>query len=158
MKKTILTLTLVGITISMYAYGRTPGEEVGDAIINFAIVIMCVLNIILFIKISSITENVEELRKKICPFKSGNKQLLKQMLKLDYLGKSDEAKKMLDENLTNEIFEKIFLVDKTVDYKKTEISKIIEKYEKYYKILNAEMPSKIKNIDIDKAFLQYRSV
>lgn len=155
MKKTALTLALIGIATSAFAYSDS--DKTG-AITGLIMFVGSILSLVLFVKIWIMTESVDELKKKICPRKLGNKELLKQMLKLEYLGRSDEAKKLLDENLTNEVFAKIFLVDKTVDYKKTEISKIIDKYEKYYKILNAEMPSEIKNVDVEKVFTQYRSV
>ena len=79
-------------------------------------------------------------------------------MEFKYLGKTDEAKKMLDEIVRSEFFPKILVSGKSVSVAQNEVERIINKYEKYYKILDVEMPNEIKEIDVEKIMGEYSSL
>lgn len=151
MKKLFLTLVFIGITTSMFAYS-SPGDEIGAAIINWAIVIMGILNIILLYKIWGMTNDVKELKNKIC---SEQIWLKKNLLQLKYTGKIEEAKTLLDKNFENEVFEKSLAFGVSSEKVKKDVETVIKKYEYYYKCLGCEMPNGIKDINTKDVMEDY---
>ena len=143
----------------MFAYYSSPGDEIGAAIINWAIVISAVLNAILFFRLLEMTKDVKELKNKLCSGRLYSYQLHRKLLELKYTGKVDEAKKVLDENLANEVFAKVFVYDKLLEHTQQEtVEKIIREYERYYRFLDCEMPTDIKNIDIERVKREFSSL
>ena len=67
MKKYFLTFTFTVIATSIFAYSsyRNPGDEIGQGIIGWTIVIMGILNIVLFSKIWTMTKDVHLLKEKL---------------------------------------------------------------------------------------------
>lgn len=159
MKKTALTLALIGIATSAFAYSNSD-IETATTIINVALIVMAVLQVILFFKIWGMTNDVRLLKEKICPTEMGIYKLDKKVLELQIMGKIDEAKKLVDENLVNDVFYKMFGMGagNTPVYIKGEVDGVIHKYEKYYKLLGYEMPKEIKNIDVEKVLEQYSTL
>ena len=160
MKKLFLTLAFVGVASSMFAYYRSPGEEFGAGIMTLVIIVLGVLNLIFFFKIWGMTNDVKELKNEICPdnLRVFPFLLKRKVMEFKYLGKTDEAKKMLDEIVRSEFFPKILVSGKSVSVAQNEVERIINKYEKYYKILDVEMPNEIKEIDVEKIMGEYSSL
>lgn len=149
MKKIILTLAFAGISASMFAYTNSDVEGFATFLAIVQIV-MGVLSLILFFKIWGMTNDVRKLRDNICTSGLKGEQLSKKMLILKYTGKIDEAKKLLDENLENEVFAQMCTKGNDIEYTKSQVEEIIKKYENYYKSLDCEMPAEIKNINVGK--------
>lgn len=145
----------------------------GNTIIEVIIFIAVILNIILFFRIWGMTNDVEKLKNnvfydvgrdvnklksKICNRGLTNDQLSKRVLELKYTGHMDEAKKLVDENLKIDVFNIIFTNEGTVEQTKEKFHKVIAWYEKYYKCLNCEIPSEIKDIDIKNVVGDYATL
>lgn len=160
MKKIFLTLAFMAIATSIFAYSsyRSPGDEIGEAIIGWAITIMAILNIVLFSKIWTMTKDVHQLKEQLCPNGHYEYQLRQKIVELKHMGKSDEAKKMLDEHLKNEVFVQLLVNSKSVNPTKKKVEECFRKYEKYYRYLNFEMPDEIKKIDVEKVKEEYSSL
>ena len=160
MKKTFLTLAFMAIATSVFAYSsyRNPGDEIGQGIIGWTIVIMGILNIVLFSKIWTMTNDVHQLKEKLVLDKFSEYQLRQKMVELKHMGKADEAKKMLDEHLKNEVFVQLLVNSKPVNSTKKKVEECFRKYEKYYRYLNFEMPDEIKKIDVEKVKEEYSSL
>lgn len=160
MKKIFLTLAFMAIATSVFAYSsyRNPGDEIGQGIIGWTIVIMGILNIVLFSKIWTMTNDVHQLKEKLVLDKFSEYQLRKKMVELKHMGKADEAKKMLDEHLKNEVFVQLLVNSKSVNSTKKKVEECLRKYEKYYRYLNFEMPDEIKRIDVEKVKEEYSSL
>ena len=149
MKKIFLTLAFAGISASMFAYTSSDVEGFATFLAIVQIV-MGVLSLILFFKIWGMTNDVRKLRDNICTSGLKGEQLSKKMLILKYTGKIDEAKKLLDENLENEVFEQMCTKGNDIEYTKSQVEEIIKKYENYYKSLDCEMPTEIKKVNVGK--------
>ena len=149
MKKIILTMAFAGISASMFAYSGSDDEGFATFLAIVQIV-MGVLSLILFFKIWGMTNDVRKLRDNICTSGLKGEQLSKKMLILKYTGKIDEAKRLLDENLENEVFAQLCTKGNDIGYTKSQVEEIIKKYENYYKSLDCEMPAEIKNINVGK--------
>ena len=142
---------------SMFAYSSSDMEST-VTIINIALVVMGVLQLILFFKIWGMTNDVRELKDKFCTRRLGKEQLAKKMIEMKYMGKVDEAKKILDENLENEVFNQLLVQEVSLEFIKVEVEKVINKYEQYYELLNCEIPNEIKEINVEKVFGDYSSL
>ena len=96
----------MAIATSIFAYSsyRSPGDEIGEAIIGWTIVIMGILNIVLFSKILTMTKDVHLLKEQLVMDKFPEYQLRQKIVELKHMGKSDEAKTLLDEHLKNNVF------------------------------------------------------
>lgn len=127
-------------------------------IINIALIVMGVLQIILFFKIWGMTNDVKALKNKFDSRGLGKEQLAKEVIELKHTGKIDEAKKILDANLEGEVFGQLLVQDISDKVIKEDVEKVISKYEKFYEILNWEMPKEIKEINIDKVHAEYSSL
>ena len=82
MKKTFLTLAFMAIATSVFAYSsyRSPGDEIGEGIIGWTIVIMGILNIVLFSKIWTMTNDVHQLKEQLVMDKFPEYQLRQKMV------------------------------------------------------------------------------
>lgn len=133
-------------------------EETTATIINIALIVMGVLQIILFFKIWGMTNDVKDLKNKFDPRGFNKEQMAKKMIELKYIGRIEEAKKILDENLENEVFNKVLVKEVSMEMIKDDVEKVIGEYEKFYQLLNCEMPKEIKEININKVFSEYSSL
>jgi hypothetical protein len=129
-----------------------------DVVIYIIGIVFGILQIILFFKIWGMTNDVKDLKNKFCTRGLNQDQLAKKVLELKYTGNVEEAKKLVDENLENEIFAQMFMAGNGVAYTKSEVERIREFYEKYYKLLNCEMPKEIKEINVGKVVGEYSSL
>lgn len=157
MKKIILTFAFLGIATSMFAYTDSDFEDF-MTLINIVLVGMGVLQVILFFKIWGMTNDVRKLKETLCISGLNDDQLSKKVLKLKYTGKIDEAKKVIDENMENEVFNQLCMRGNDISYTQSQVELIIKKYEKYYKMLNCEMPAEIKNIKVGKVVGEFTSM
>ena len=161
MKKTILTFAFTGIATSLFAYHsyNSPGDEIGAGIIGWTIVISAILNIILFFKILNMTKDVKELKNRFCKDEAENVvQLNRTIVKLNNSGRVDEAKKILDEYLRNEVFAALLVFNKSTFETKQDVDNVKRNFEKYYTSLNCEMPVEIREIDVENVKEEYSSL
>ncbi len=160
MKKTFLTFAFTAIATSVFAYSsyRSPGDEIGEGIIGWTIVIMGILNIVLFSKIWTMTNDVHQLKEQLVMDKFPEYQLRQKIVELKHMGKSDEAKTLLDEHLKNNVFAELLVYGRSVESTKEKVEECLRKYEKYYRYLNFEMPDEIKRIDVEKVKEEYSSL
>ena len=150
MKKLLLTLLFVCTAATMFAYRSSPGDEIGYAIINLAIVIIGILNIILFYKIWEMTNDVKKIKNKFYLYEQKNYLFKKKFMKLKLTGEVEEAKKMVDESLKDEVYAKLLVFGVPVEQMQKDVEKIIRIYDNYYKCLDCEMPKEIKELDVAK--------
>ena len=132
--------------------------ETTATIIKIALIVIGVLQLILFFKIWIMTNDVKVLKNKFDSSGLSKGKLAKEIIELKYTGKIDEAKKILDENLESEVFEQLFLLNFSNESVKDEVSKVINRYEEFYKILNCEMPKELKGININNVRSEYSSL
>lgn len=132
--------------------------ETTATIIDIALIVMGVLQIILFFKIWGMTNDVKALKNKFDSRGLGKEQLAKKVIEMKYTGKIDEAKKILDANFESEVFEQVLAQEVSDDFIKDELGKVISKYENFYKVLNCEMPKELKEINIGKVRGEYISL
>ena len=132
--------------------------ETTATIINIALIVMCVLQIILFFKIWGMTNDVKDLKNKFDPRGFSKEQMAKKMIELKYMGRIEEAKRILDENLENEVFNKVLVKEVSIEMIKDDVGKVIGEYEKYYQLLKCEMPKEIKEMNIDTVRGEYSSL
>lgn len=132
--------------------------ETTATIINIALIVMGVLQIILFFKIWVMTNDVKALKNKFDSRGLGKDHLAKEIIELKYTGKIDEAKKILDANLESEVFEQVLVKEVTDESIKEEVGKVINKYASFYNMLNCMMPKEIKEINICKVREEYSSL
>lgn len=144
----------------MFAYHTysSRGDEIGEGIIGWTIVIMGILNIVLLSKIWTMTNDVHQLKEQLVMDKFPEYQLRQKMVELKHMGKADEAKKMLDEHLKNEVFAQLLVNSNLVNPTNEKVEECLRKYEKYYRYLNFEMPDEIKKIDVEKVKEEYSSL
>lgn len=143
-----------------------------DFILYFILFVFGILQIILFFKVWGMTNDVEIMKKnmigiegnvgnlkiKVCNRGLTNAQLSKRVMELKYTGQGDEAKKLVDQNLMLDVFNIICLDEKSVEKIKEKVNDVILWYDKYYKVLNCEMPNEIKEIDVEKVVRDYSSL
>lgn len=129
-----------------------------EVIIYIIGIIFGVLQIILFFKIWGMTNDVKELKNTFCTRGFTQDRLAQKVLELKYMGKIDEAKKLVDENLENDMFAQMFIRGNGITYTESEVERIREFYEKYYKLLNCEMPNEIKKINVGEVVEVYSSL
>lgn len=129
-----------------------------DVIIYIIGIVFGVLQIILFFKIWGMTNDVKALKNKFESRGLNQDRLAQRVLELKYTGKVEEAKKLVDDNLENEVFVQMFVPGNDVTYTESEVKKIRKFYDKYYKLLNYEMPVEIKEINVGKVIGEYSSL
>ena len=79
-------------------------------------------------------------------------------MELKYTGQEDEAKKLVDQNLMLDVFNIICLGEDSIENTKEKVGKVISWYEKYYKVLNCEVPKEMREIDVEKVVRDYSSL
>ena len=104
------------------------------------------------------TNDVKALKNKFESRGLNQDRLAQRVLELKYTGKVEEAKKLVDDNLENEVFAQMFVPGNDVTYTESEVKKIRKFYDKYYKLLNYEMPVEIKEINVGKVIGEYSSL
>ena len=119
---------------------------------------MGVLQIILFFKIWGMTNDVKDLRNKIDSRDLTMEQLAKKIIELKFTGKIEEAKKLLDENLKDDVFNKVLVKEVSMRIRELDVELVIGRYKKLYQLLNCEMPKEIINIDLEKIVNEYSSL
>lgn len=119
---------------------------------------MGILNIVLFSKIWTMTNDVHQLKEQLVMDKFPEYQLRQKIVELKHMGKSDEAKTLLDEHLKNNVFAELLVYGRSVESTKEKVEECLRKYEKYYRYLNLEMPDEIKRIDVEKVKEEYSSL
>ena len=132
--------------------------ETTATIINITLIVMGVLQIILFFKIWGMTNDVKDLRNKIDSRDLTMEQLAKKIIELKFTGKIEEAKKLLDENLKDDVFNKVLVKEVSMRIRELDVELVIGRYKKLYQLLNCEMPKEIINIDLEKIVNEYSSL
>lgn len=132
--------------------------ETTATIIDIALIVMGVLQIILFFKIWGMTNDVKALKNKFDSRGLGKEQLVKKLIEMKYTGKIEEAQKILDANFEAEVFEQVLVQEVTDESIKEGLGAVISKYENFYKLLNCEMPKELKDINIGKVRGEYSSL
>lgn len=132
--------------------------ETTATIINITLIVMGVLQIILFFKIWGMTNDVRDLRNKIDSRDLTMEQLAKKIIELKFTGKIEEAKKLLDENLKDDVFNKVLVKEVSMRIRELDVELVIGRYKKLYQLLNCEMPKEIINIDLEKIVNEYSSL
>lgn len=121
------------------------------------LVVWGILNIILFFKIWGATNDIDILKTKFCGIKTQrSRSLLVLVRELYFMGKNDEAEKLI----TSELLANIEQIATDVSYnvreneRDTEFTKRysekLEEYNKYFKAIGKDIPTQLKEITYQK--------
>ena len=85
---------------------------------------------LLFSKILTMTKDVHLLKEQLVMDKFPEYQLRQKIVELKHMGKSDEAKTLLDEHLKNNVFAELLVYGRSVESVKEKVEECLRKYEK----------------------------
>lgn len=153
MKKTVLLLSSILVSVPTFAYGY--GSDLDDSItwIGGLFFVWGVLEIILFFKIWGATNDIDKLKSAICDGKKGN-DMSSYLKKMYLLGKEDEAYDYLNEAFCDEVVKIcIECLNKAVpDLARVDFSEklksVRERYTKHYQSIRKEMPQRFYDIEL----------
>ncbi|MBR4047295.1 MAG: hypothetical protein IKK07_02415 [Bacteroides sp.] len=164
MKKTVLLLSSILVSVPTFAYGY--GSDLDDSLtwIGVLFFVWGILEIILFFKIWGATNDIDKLKSAICDGKKGN-GMSSYLKKMYLLGKEDEAYNYLNEAFSDEIVRihtkclKESNADGEIVYNgvyepiETAFNKMInittDEYLQYYQSIGKEIPSRFKSISFE---------